>query len=129
VQASLPQATEGQQAGCAADFTGDNALDMFLVLNDGELWLVPRKVEEPALAAVATLSTKSPCAGPILVTALDQNKRPLGGWPVSAGDGGAFFGVTEMGPLTLQWRLPGGPVQEQEVIVEGRAVRLTLDRR
>lgn len=128
LRAQLPLAAEGQQAGCVADFTGHHALDMFLVLNNGELWLVPQKVEGPALAAIATLSARSPCAGPVVVTACDQNGRSLGGWTVSAGEPGAFFGVTEQGPLTLTWRWPGQPVQEQEVIVEGQAVRLTLDK-
>jgi hypothetical protein len=128
LQGSLPHAAEGQQAGCVADFTGDHAMDMFIVLKNGELWLVPRRVDETALAVVATLSSKSPCAGPVVVTAHDQNQRPLGGWPVSAGEPGAFFGLTEMGPLTLKWRLPGGPAQEKEVVVDAKAVRVALDK-
>ncbi|MGA2032664.1 MAG: VCBS repeat-containing protein [Thermoguttaceae bacterium] len=127
-QALLPQASQGQQAGCAADFTGHNAMDMFLVLNSGELWLLPRRVEDAALGVVATLSTKSPCAGPVLVTAFDQNKRPLGGWTVSAGEPGALFGMSEPGPLTLKWRLPGGKLHQKEVVVEGKAKRLLLDK-
>ena len=67
LQSLLPQAADGQQAGCVADFTGHNAMDMFLVLGNGELWLLPRKVDGTALAAVATLSTNSPCAGPVVV--------------------------------------------------------------
>jgi hypothetical protein len=127
-QALLPQAAQGQQAGCVADFTGRNAMDMFLVLSSGELWLLPRRVDEAALGVLATLSAKSPCAGPLVVTAFDQNKRPLGGWTVSAGEPGALFGMSEPGPLTLKWRLPGGQVQQKEVVVEGKAKRLLLDR-
>lgn len=126
-QASLPQAAQGQQAGCVADFTGHNAMDMFLVLTNGELWLFPRQVEDAALGVVATLSTKSRCAGPVVVTAFDQNQRPLGGWTVSAGEPGALFGMSEPGPLTLKWRFPGGPVQQKEVVVENKARRLYLD--
>ena len=129
VQGLLPQAAQGQQAGCVADFTRHNAMDMFLVLNNGELWLLPRRVEDSALGVVAALSTKSPCAGPVVVTAFDQNKRPLGGWTVSAGDPGAMFGMSEPGPLTLKWRLPGGQMQEKEVVVENKAKRLFLDKR
>ena len=126
-QGQLPQVVQGQQAACVADFTGHNAMDSFLVFNNGELWLLPRKVEEPALAVIATVSTKSSNAGPVLVTAFDQNKRPLGAWSVSAGEPGALFGMSEPGPLKLRWRWPGGPVQEKEVIVEGQAKRLSLD--
>ncbi len=124
----LPQATQGQQAGFVADFTGHNAMDMFLVLTNGELWLLPRQVEETALAVVAALSTKSPCAGPVVVTAFDQNERPLGGWTVCAGEPGALFGMSEAGPLTLKWRLPGAQVQQKEVVVEDKAKRLFLDK-
>jgi hypothetical protein len=128
VQGLLPQAAAGQQAGCVADFTRHNAMDMFLVLNNGDLWLLPRRVEDKALGVVARLSVKSPCAGPLLVTAFDQNKRPLGAWTVSAGEPGAMFGMSEPGPLTLKWRLPGGPAREKEVVVEDKAKSLFLDK-
>jgi len=125
----LPQAAEGQQAGCVADFTGHNAMDMFIVLSNGELWLYPRQVEGAALAVVATLSANSPCAGPLVVTAIDQSQRPLGAWNVSAGEPGAFFGLSEMGPLVLKWRWPGGQAEQKEVIVEGKALRVALDKK
>ncbi|MFI5381682.1 MAG: FG-GAP repeat domain-containing protein [Tepidisphaerales bacterium] len=128
LQESLPQASEGQQAGCVADFTGHNAMDMFIVLGNGELWLVPRQVDDPALAVVAAVSARSACAGPVVVTAFDQNKRPLGAWTVSAGEPGAFFGVAETGTLTLKWRWPGGGVQEKQVVVADKAVRVVLDK-
>ncbi|MHB1036218.1 MAG: FG-GAP repeat domain-containing protein [Pirellulales bacterium] len=128
LQGLVPQAAQGQQAGFVADFTGHNAMDMFLVLANGELWLLPRRVEETALGVVATLSTKSPCAGPVVVTAFDQNKRPLGGWTVCAGEPGALFGMSEPGPLTLKWRLPGAQVREKEVVIEDKAKRLLLDK-
>ncbi len=128
LQEMLPQAAEGQQAGCVADFTSHNAMDMFIVLNSGDLWLIPRQVEETPLAVIATLSAASPYAGPVVVTAIDQNKRMLGAWTVSAGNPGAFFGMSEKGTLTLKWRWPGGEAMEKQVVVEGRSVRLRLDR-
>lgn len=127
-QEMLPQASEGQQAGCVADFTGHNAMDLFIALNNGELWLVPRQVEDAPLAVVATLSTASPWAGPVVVTAVDQHKRSLGAWTVSAGGSGAFFGMAEKGPLTLKWRWPGGEAREKRILVEASTVRLGLDK-
>ena len=62
------------------------------------------------------------------MTAFDQNKRPLGGWAVSAGEPGAMFGMSEPGPLTLKWRLPGGQPREKEVVVENKAKRVFLDK-
>jgi hypothetical protein len=128
VQEMLPQAAEGQQAGCVADFTGDNAMDMFLVLGNGELCLVPRQAEDPPLAVVATLSAASQDAGPVVVSAIDPNKRSLGAWTISAGGPGAFFGMAEKGTLTLKWRRPGGAMQERQVVVEDKAVRVVLDK-
>jgi hypothetical protein len=127
-QEMLPEAAEGQQAGCVADFTGHNAMDMFIVLNNRELWLIPRQVDETPLAVVATLSTGSRFAGPLVVSAFDQNKRPLGAWTVSVGEPGAFLGMSEPGRLTLKWRWPGGEVQEKQVVVERQAMRVALDR-
>jgi len=121
----LPQAGEGQQTGCLADFTGDGALDMFLVLTNGECWLFPRKVEEdPALAVVAGLPIDGH-AGPVTVTAW-RDKRPLGAFAVRPGDVGAFYGMMEPGPVTIKWRLPGGKLQEKEVIAEDGPVRVLL---
>ena len=121
----LPQAGEGQQTGCLGDFTGDGALDMFLVLTNGECWLFPRKVDEgPALAVVAGLPVGGH-AGPVTVTAW-RDKRPLGAFAVRPGDVGAFYGMMEPGPVTIKWRLPGGKLQEKEVIAENGPVRVLL---
>jgi hypothetical protein len=128
LQDLLPQAMHGQQAGFVADFTGHGAADMFVVLADGQLWLAPRRVEDAALGVVATLSGGSPCAGPVVVTAFDQNKRPLGGWAVSAGEAGAMFGMAEPGPLTIKWRFPGAALREKEVVVESKSKRVLLDK-
>ena len=121
----LSQISDGQQTGCLGDFTGDGALDMFLVLTNGECWLFPRKVEEgPALAVVAGLPVGGH-AGPVTVTAW-RDKRPLGAFAVRPGDVGAFYGMTEPGPVTIKWRLPGGKLQEKEVIAEDGPVRVLL---
>ena len=122
----LPQVGEGQQTGCLGDFNGDGALDMLLVLANGECWLFPRKVEEDvALTVVAGVSTGGH-AGPVTVTGW-RDEWPLGAFAVRPGDPGAFFGMTEPGPITLRWRLPGGQLQEDEVIAEDGPVRVMLD--
>jgi len=46
---------------------------------------------------------------------------------VSAGEPGAFFGVTELGPLTLKWRCQAGQSGAGS-LVEGKAVRVALDK-
>jgi hypothetical protein len=35
--------------------------------------------------------------------------------------------MSEPGPLTLKWRLPGGKLREREVVVENKAKRVVLD--
>ncbi len=129
-QKLLAQAGKGQQAGCLGDFNGDGALDMALVLANGEAWLFLRKVEEdePALAVVAALSPGAPYAGPVTVRAR-REKYEFGSWTVHAGGAGAFFGVVEPGPVQISWRFPGGREQKREVVVEEGVVRVLLDRK
>ena len=127
-QKRLPQAADGQQAGTLGDFTGDGALDMVLVLANGEVWLFPRKVADgTALAVVASLPDGCEHPGPVTVSAR-RDTRAFGAEAVVAGGPGAFFGVREAGPVTLSWRFPGGKSIEKEVVVtEDGLVRLVLD--
>lgn len=125
---ALPEAAEGQQAGCLGDFNGDGALDMALVLTNGDVWVFPRRIEGgKALAVTATLSLESPYAGPLTVTAW-RFDRLLGSCAVRAGGAGAFFGAEEPGPIVLKWQMPGGKPVEKEVILEGGPVRAVLDK-
>lgn len=123
----LEQTGEGQRAGCLGDFNHDGALDMCLVLPDGNVWLFTRKMEtEPDLALFVGLSKNSPCAGPLNVTAT-QFDRPFGAHVVRAGETPACFGMREPGPVTLTWQFPGQEVQTREVIVEDEPVYLFLE--
>jgi hypothetical protein len=125
----LDAARDGQQAGCLADFTGDGALDMLLVLKkDGEVWLFPRQVDEktPGRAVIAALPLGGATAGPVNVCAW-AGKRPLGAQVVRAGEPGAFFGATQPGPVTLKWKAPDGKEHEKTVQVQNGPVRVTLD--
>jgi len=124
-QKLLPEAAEGQQAACLADLNGDGALDMALALNNGQLWVFPRAVgEDGALAAAAAVSLSSP--SPVNVWAW-KYERPLGAWCVRPGEPGAFVGLNEAGPVTIRWRLPGGRMQETELIVEEGRAHVFLD--
>jgi len=128
-QKRLPQAAEGQQAGCLGELTGDGALDMALVLANGEVWVFPRKVEDgQALAIVACLPEGGEHVGPVTVSAR-RDKRLFGSQAVVAGGPGACFGVSEAGPVILTWRFPGGKVQQREVIVEEGPVRIVLGKK
>lgn len=122
----LPQAGDGQQTGCLGDFNGDGALDMFLVLSNGECWLFPRKIEDDVALAVVAGVKPGGHAGPVTVMGW-RDERPLGAYTVRPGEPGAFFGMTEPGPITIRWRLPGGELQEDEIIAEDGPVRVMLD--
>lgn len=125
-QQLLPQAADGVQAACLGDFTGDGALDMALVLPDGEAWVFPRKVTDGNnRAALVSLPLGSSCAGPVNVTAR-AGERILGTWPIRAGDPAGVIGVHEASPIVLSWRLPGGAAVEKTVLVESGPVRVSL---
>ncbi|MBN2581698.1 MAG: VCBS repeat-containing protein [Planctomycetes bacterium] len=127
-QRRLPQAGDGQQAGCLGDFNGDGALDMVVVLAKGEAWLFPRKVEDgQALAVVGGLAMDGP-AGPVNIMGW-RDKRPLGAMPVRPGDPGAFYGMDEPGPIMLKWQLPGGKVEQKEVVAEQGPVRVLVNKK
>jgi hypothetical protein len=117
VQNLLPKAMEGQQAGGLGDFNGDGAIDMALVLQDGEVWVFPRHVEDRALSVTAFLPAGGPTAGPVTVTA-KRFDRSLGAMVVSPGGAGALFGVRVPGPIEIAWRFPGGEVRTAEVILD-----------
>ena len=123
----LDQAREGQQAGCLADFTGDGALDLLLVLKNGEVWLFPRKVDNPpAKAVIVALSLGGATAGPVNVYA-SKDGRPFGVQVVRAGEPGALLGMPEIGPVALTWKTPDGKQHEQMAIVEKGLLRVTLE--
>ena len=124
----LPQAHGGQQAACLGDFNADAALDMALALPNGEVWVVPRKVEkdQPALALLVSLSTGAPTAGPVNVLVY-KGARLLGTWSIRAGSPAALIGARQLGPIRLKWTFPGGKPQEKQVIVKDKAVIVALD--
>lgn len=123
-QKTLGAASQGQQAGVLADFNRDGTQDLALVLNNGELWFLGNELSDGDPLHVRAVLPPG-VAGPVTVTATSGD-RPLGAWNVTAGGPGAFLGRQEAGAVKLRWRLPGGTVQEKEVIVEKRPVRFVL---
>ncbi len=121
----LPQAESGQQVGCLADLNADGAQDMALVLDNGEVWVFFRDTYGEALCLKVALPLTGVNAGPVKVTG-SLEKRGLGAWNVVAGTQEAFFGLIEPGPVTLKWQLPGGKLQEKEIIVEDNPVRFVI---
>ena len=68
-----------------------------------------------------------PSVSTVAVTVMAwRDKRPLGAFAVRPGDPGAFYGMVEPGPVTIKWRLPGGKLQEKEVVAEDGPVRVLL---
>ncbi len=127
IDQALPESNDGQQVSCLLDYNGDGALDMALVLNNGEFWLFPRKAEEGALAVNAVLSLTGLYSGPLTFTAW-KDKRCLGCWTIKSGEAGALVGMPEAGPVTLRWQTPDGKQQEKEVVVKSGIVRVILNK-
>jgi hypothetical protein len=122
----LPAAEQGQQSACLGDFDGDGAQDMALALKNGEIWVFYRENNDhQARNAVATLPLGGSCKGPVAVTGW-IGKRCLGAWNVWPNTSPASFGRKEPGPMTLKWRLPGGPEQQKEIVVENQTVRVEI---
>jgi len=117
------QTQQGQQAGVVADFNGDGAEDLAMVLRDGavQVWLraVGEGGDSQALGARAVLAAGAPAAGPVTVSGWND-RRALGARSVAPGTPGALFGLNAAGNVKLKWQLPGGKPQEKTVEVEGK---------
>ncbi len=118
--------TKGQQHGVVADFNGDCAQDMGLVLKNGDFYFMPREVEADApLVVRACLPLGGKVLGPVKVTAWSE-QACLGAWNVTAGTREAFFGQSESGEITIKWRLPGAKeVKTKQALGQASAVGST----
>ena len=123
-QALLAEASEGIQTGCIADFTGDGAQDMAVVLNSGKVVVFPRDVVDTPACIRASLPLGG-TVGPVVVTGY-AGKRCLGAWNVAAGTNEAFFGHERIPQITLKWTFPGGKEQTQVVKVGKKPVRVMI---
>jgi hypothetical protein len=115
----LPEASEGQQAGCMADFAGDGGHELVMVLPKGQAYTLSRQTTEGSWAKVA-LSPKAGFAGPVNVTGY-LGDRCLGSWPVAPGSDG-FFAIPGKATLTLKWTIPGGKAPPKDLPLEGKPV-------
>jgi len=123
---NLPEALGGAQAGAVADFNGDGAQDMTLVLSDGAvclLQLVPAAEGIPAVRV--SLSAGGAHCGPITVWA-ENDRRPLGAWSISPGTDEALFCRAGAGEVTVTWQLPGGQPQKKTFMLEDKPVRFVI---
>jgi hypothetical protein len=121
----VPDAREGQQAGCMGDFNGDGAPDLVLILNNGECWFLPVATGGSALAIQAALPLNSSFAGPLTVTGW-RDKRCLGAWNVMPGTSEAFIARQDAGPLSLQWKGLDGKANSKEIVLMQKPVRFLL---
>ena len=122
----LPAASDGQVAGCVADFTGDGAQDLAVVLGDGACVVVTRAGTGEDLCARAIVSPKSGRVGPVRVWAL-MNNRMLGAWNISMGSAPAFLCRSDAGPLKIKWQFPGQPEQTKDVLLENNPLNILME--
>jgi hypothetical protein len=122
----LPAIAGGQVAGCVADFNGDGAQDMAVVLKNGECVLVTRASTGEDLCARAIVSPKSSSVGPVRVWA-QMNNQIIGAWNITMGSAPAFLCRPDRGPLKIKWQFPGEPEQTKDVLLVNKPVNVLLE--
>ena len=104
----------------------DGAQDMALVLKNGEVWVLFRKIDQDAPPlGVRVAHPGRGLSDPVKVVGW-EGKRCLGAWNVRPGIPDVLFGAWEPGPLRLRWRLPGAEPQEKQIVVEQGVARFVL---
>jgi hypothetical protein len=123
-------ARDGLAAGCMGDFVGNGAQDMVMVLKNGDVHVLYRKVfdDEAALSIRVALPGNGPIVGPMTVTAYD-GKRCQGAWTITAGSTWGFFGLRNSGSRTIKWQFPGGQVEQKDVKVIDQPIRFLIEPR
>jgi hypothetical protein len=118
---------KGQQHGVVADFTGDAAQDMAVVLKNGDFYVFPREVaDQDPLCVRACLPVGGKIVGPVKVTAWSE-QACLGAWNLTAGTDEAFFGQLEAGKITIKWQLPGSKeVKTMQITLDEKPRRIVL---
>ena len=126
IDALLPEAAQGQQSGCLADFTGEGLQNLAIVLANGDAWLLTRKVEDSPRSATVALAPAGTCNGPVTIKVW-KDKRCLGASTISVGDAGAFVGVSEAGPVTIKWCTPDGKSLKKDIVIMNDPVRVIIN--
>jgi hypothetical protein len=125
----MAETKEGQQTAVMADFNGDGAQDMAVVLKSGAVTVFLRAViggdEAKPIQARVLLPAGAGTAGPATVTGW-SSQRCLGAWSVTPGSSGALFGLGSPGEVKLKWKLPGGAEGGTTVELEKGAKIITL---
>jgi hypothetical protein len=113
---------KGQQAGAIADVDGDGLEEAFLVDAAGAAWLLRMASERTRLLSL-TVRAAPGKARPITVTAR-EGKRSLGARIVTP-TRPAVFGLTQRGPVLLEWRGSDGSVRSNKgVVIHPQAIVL-----
>ncbi|MFH1023704.1 MAG: VCBS repeat-containing protein [Planctomycetota bacterium] len=121
----LPKACDGQQAGVLADLTGDGAQDMALVLLNGDVWILPRGVDDETALSVRVSLGLGGYAGPVTVIARND-RRDLGAWVISPGTSEAFLGRMDSGDVVISWRLPQQPPQQKKFDLQKKPIHFVI---
>lgn len=123
--ARIPDVATGQQLILMADLDNSGAMDLIVVLNNGDLWRVSNDIAGNGPTSVgARITPKSSLVGPVNVS-LWQDKHCMGSAVAQAGMAPAFFGVENANSYTLKWTGAGGKEMTKEVVVD-KAVHVVL---
>ncbi len=105
----------GHQQGMLRDVDHDGAEDMVIVLNNGDLCVLPQVDRREPSGVRAYLPGGCDVIGPVKVTAWVED-RCLGAWNVLPGTDEGFFCAANHDEMKLEWRLPGEAKARQKII-------------
>jgi len=126
--AQIPDVDKGQQLVLMADLDNAGAMDVVVIMSNGDLWRISNGLAgNDAKSVKARIGMHSGLMGPVNVS-LWQGKRRLGMVVAEAGVAPAFFGVedAQSHAYTLKWTGAGGKELSKDVVVD-KAVDVVLD--
>lgn len=113
----------GVRAMAAADFNGEGAHDLAVVLTDGSLYCYYNDLyDEPGVAVRLAKGV----TGPVTVSAWQSSKYPycIGTYAVCAHAPSRFFSARVRGECTLRYSMPGKPNRSKKVTVGDKVVEV-----
>ena len=120
----IPDFAKGQQGGVFADFDSDGALDLAMVVANGDAWCGYNDLGGEGAMCLKVRAPKQ--IGPVNVT-LWKDKRCLGTTSMRGGMAPAFFGIPDAGKYTVKWRIPGKPEASKEITIEDKPVQIVVE--